>query len=232
MPLALLLLLAQAPVSDAGVAHAVPREPPFHFEVPQRLAWTDVGQKIGVGGMPIRIWAARSKLKLQDLLQGYVDQFEREGYYLPKNVKLEGLDLPKVVALDVKGGWSYLVWGFPEGDGTTTLIMGAGDVKARPKVAPKGELPVFPGAKSPVVSNVEAANMLAFTTTATEAEVIDYYRQVLPAGGFTEREPGTFVKDARKVRVLAKPQKQGLSVVVLEQADTDAWVEQARRSLR
>ncbi len=235
MPLALALsaLLAQLAAPDAGAARAAPREPPIDLSVPQRLAWVEVGQRVGVGGLPIRVYAARSKSKLQDLLQGYLDRFERAGYYLPRDVKLEGFDLPKVVAFDPENGWSYLVWGFPEGDGTTTLIIGAADVRSRPKQAPKGDLPVFPAAKAPVFSDVEAARMLAFTTTATEGEVIDFYRQVLPTGGFAEREPGTFVKDGRQVRVLAKRRGKLLSVVVLEQADQgpEPWVEEARKAV-
>lgn len=225
-------LLAQAS-ADAGVRPR-PRVPPLDLSVPKVVAFTEVGNKMMVDGRPIKVWAVRSKLTLQDLLQSYIERFEDHGYYLPRpgDVKIKGLDLPKIVAYDPAERWSYLVWGWPERDGTTTLIVGAADMQPLGKAPPSraGELPRFPGAKSAVVSNVEAARMLVFTTTASEAEVLDFYRQVLPSGGFTERETGTFVREGRAVRVMAKRAGKELSVVVIDQPDamTEPWLREAR----
>lgn len=228
------VLLSGAPrAADGGVARAGPM---VDLSAPKTVAFTEVGQRMTVDGMPIRVWAVRSRLSLGDLLQSYIDRFESAGLYLPRDVKLQGLDLPKVVAFDPKNHWSYLVWGWPEKDGTTTVVIGAADVtphEQEPAVRP-GELPRFPGARSAVVSNVEAARMLAFTTSATEAEVLDFYRQVLPSGGFQERESGTFVKGGRMVRVVARRDAKGLSVVVLDQPDSmpEAWLEEARKAVQ
>ena len=132
---------------------------------------------------------------------------------------LPGLKLPRVVALDDVRMVSFLVYGWPEADGTTTLVLGAADLAHR-KASGGGALPVFPGARSPTTFNVEAATALSFTAKATQDEVIDFYRAVLPSGGWKEREPGSFVKAGRVVRVLAKKQQGAeLSVVVLEQSD-------------
>ena len=93
------------------------------------------------------------------------------------------------------------------------------NTKSHRKPTSGGGLPVFPGAKAPTSFNVELATALSFTAKATQEEVIDYYRAVLPAGGWKEREPGAFVKEGRVVRVLAKQQGAALSVVVLDQSD-------------
>jgi hypothetical protein len=233
------VLLSQA-LPDAGVPPkpAGPRNPPIDLSVPKMVAYTEVGNRMMVDGQPIKVWAVRSRLRLQELLQSYIDRFEDHGYYLPKprDIQIQGLDLPKIVAFDPKEHWSYIIWGWPERDGTTTLIIGAADVSPQAKEAAGrgGQLPVFPGAKAPVVSNVEAARMLAFTTRATEAEVLDFYRQVLPTGGFKERESGTFVKEGRAVRVMVKPARAELSVVVIEQPDSmpEPWLREARESVQ
>jgi hypothetical protein len=75
--------------------------------------------------------------------------------------------------------------------------------------------------------------MLAFTTSATEAEVVDFYRQVLGSGGFTERDPGTFVKQGQMVRVMAKPAGKEISVVVIDQPDSmpEPWLQEAREAV-
>jgi hypothetical protein len=109
-------------------------------------------------------------------------------------------------------------YGWPEPDGSTTLVLGGADLRHR-KPAKPGALPVFPGAKAPTSFDVEFSTALSFTAKATQEEVIDFYRAVLPSGGWKEREPGTFVKAGRAVRVLAKKQGEALSVVVLEQSD-------------
>jgi hypothetical protein len=132
--------------------------------------------------------------------------------------RIAGLKLPRVVALDDVRMVSFLVYGWPESDGSTTLVLGAADLQHRKK-AQGGPLPVFPGAKSPTSFDIELATAVSFTAKATQEEVIDFYRAVLPSGGWKEREPGAFVKQGRVVRVLAKKQGAELAVVVLEQAD-------------
>ncbi len=241
--LLLAVTLAQAvPARDGGVARdagfaAGPRVPPIDLSVPKVVAFAEVGNRMLVDGRPIKVWAVRSKLTLEDLLQSYIDRFEGHGYFLPppREIRIPGLDLPKIVAFDPLGNWSYVVWGWPERDGTTTLIVGAADLQPQPKLPPArgGELPTFPAAKNPVTTNVEAARMLAFTTTAGEAEVLDFYRQVLAAGGFKERESGTFVREGRMIRVMGKPAGKELSVVVLDQPDSmpEPWLREARQAV-
>ncbi|MDP2272424.1 MAG: hypothetical protein Q8N23_32760 [Archangium sp.] len=205
-------VLSAAP--DAGPA-------PFSWDVPGQVQLVPVGKQLEGGGLPMAVFLARSTWELDRLLLHYAARFAEAGYFIPPKMgRITGLKLPRVVALDDVRMVSFLVYGWPEADGTTTLVLGAADLKNR-KQAQGGRLPVFPGAKSPTTFNVELATAVSFTAKATQEEVIDFYRSVLPSGGWKEREPGTFVKEGRVVRVLAKKQKASteLSVVVLEQSD-------------
>ncbi len=205
-------LLSAAP--DAGSA-------PFSWDVPGQVQLVPVGKQLEGGGLPMAVFLAKSTWELDRLLLHYAARFAEAGYFIPPKMgRIKGLKLPRVVALDDVRMVSFLVYGWPEADGTTTLVLGAADLKNR-KQAQGGVLPVFPGAKSPTTFNVELATAVSFTAKATQEEVIDFYRSVLPSGGWKEREPGTFVKEGRVVRVLAKKQKLSteLSVVVLEQSD-------------
>lgn len=210
------LTLLAAPV-DAGV-HDVP----FSWDVPGQVQLVPVGKQLERNGLPMVIFLARSTWELDRLLLHYAGRFRNAGFFIPPKMgRVPGLKLPRVVALDDTKMISFLVYGWPEADGTTTLVLGASDLAHR-KPQQGSELPVFPGAKGPTRFDVEAATALSFTAKATEAEVIDFYRSVLPSGGWAEREPGAFVKDDRVLRVLAKKSKTPgeLGVVVLEQTDT------------
>lgn len=212
---AALVLLASP--ADAGV-----RDVPFSWDVPGQVQLVPVGKQFERNGLPMVIFLARSTWELDRLLLHYAARFRDAGFFIPPKMgRIPGLKLPRVVALDDTKMVSFLVYGWPEPDGTTTLVLGASDLAHR-KPQQGSELPVFPGAKGPTSFNVEAATALSFTAKATEAEVIDFYRSVLPSGGWKEREPGAFVKDERVVRVLAKKSKTPgeLGVVVLEQVDT------------
>jgi hypothetical protein len=187
--------------------------------VPGQLQLVPVGKRLEGGGLPMAVFLAKSSWELDRLLLHYAGRFAEAGYFIPPKMgRLTGLKLPRVVALDDVRMVSFLIYGWPEADGTTTLVLGAADLKNRKQVT-GGTVPVFPGAKSPTRFNVELATALSFSAKATQDEVIDFYRSVLPSGGWKEREPGTFVKGGRALRVLAKKQGSDLSVVVLDQTD-------------
>lgn len=212
----LLLALALAGAPDAGA-----RDAPFSWDVPGLLTLVPVGTRLEHNGLPLAVYAARSKWKLNDLLEHYAKRFAASGFYLPSNVALRGLTRQRVVALDDVKMVSFLVYGWPERDGTTTLMLGAADLGHRKPVVGSA-LPAFPGAKHLANFNLEQGLALSFTAQATEAEVMDFYRSVLPSGGWREREPGVFVREARAVKVLAKKDREGLAVVVLESFDEGA----------
>lgn len=213
MTLAVALAAWLGATPDAGAAT-------FSWDVPGQLQLVPVGRKLERDGLPMVVYLAKSSWELDRLLLHYAGRFAEAGFFIPPKMgRLPGLKLPRVVALDDRRMVSFLVYGWPEPDGSTTLVLGAADLAHR-KPSQGGVLPVFPGAKAPTTFNVELATALSFVAKATQDEVIDFYRSVLPSGGWQEREPGTFVREGRAVRVLAKTLKNGeLSVVVLEQSD-------------
>ena len=194
----------------------------FDWDVPEVVAWAEVGEKIQANGMPMKIFVARSKLKPRELLENYQKRFRTAGFYVPPvALKIAGLKLPRVTALDTISLWSYLVYVFPEPDGTTTLVMGAADLKGRQagKISGGFPAPAFPGSTAPFASNVEFARTLSFSTTAKEEEVVDFYRQTLPSGGWKERERGSFVREGRLLRLLSKGEGKDVRIVLVEEAD-------------
>jgi hypothetical protein len=196
----------------------------FDWNVPQLVAWAEVGDQIQANGMPMKIFVARSKWKPVALLEHYQKRFADEGFYIP-TLDIKGLKLPHLAALDTQGLWSYLVYAWPEPDGTTTLVLGAADLKGRKVGKPLAAgfpAPLFPGATGVFSSNVEFARTMSFNSESTQTEVIDFYRQTLPAGGWSEREKGSFVREGRLLRILARPGAKGLGVVLLEEADLPA----------
>jgi hypothetical protein len=204
-------LLGAAP--DAGAA-------PFSWDVPGQLELVPVGRRLERDGLPLSISLARSSWELDRLLLHFAGRFAAAGYFIPPRLgRITGLKLPRVVALDDVRLVSFLVYGWPEPDGTTTLVLGAADLGHRKRQG-EGVLPVFPGATAITHFNLEQVNAVSFSARATQAEVIDYYRAVLPSGGWAEREPGRFVSAGRQLTVLARQQGPGaLGVVLLEQAD-------------
>jgi hypothetical protein len=194
----------------------------FDWNVPKLLEWSEVGDQLQANGMPLKIFVARSAWKPGDLLDHYQARFAKAGFYTPeKPLKLPGLELPRLTALDTESMWSYLVYVWPEPDGSTTLVLGAADLKGKKKdkAASGFSVAAFPGATVTFTSNVEFARTMSFTAKATEAEVIDFYRQTLPAAGWKEREPGSFVRGGRLLRAATKQTKEGLQVVMVDEAD-------------
>lgn len=210
---ALLLALAAAPDAGSG---------PFDWKVPSAIAVVPVGEGFQRDSMPMTIYLARTKMDLDEALVHYAQRFADAGFFIPARMRpVHGLKLPRVIALDTENMVSFLVYGWPEPDGTCTLVLGSADLKGRKSSKGSGELPAFPGATSVTSFNLESATALSFVARAQEAEVIDYYRSVLPTLGWKEREAGVFVKGPRAVRVLAKKDKAAglLGVVLLEQPD-------------
>ena len=139
----MLALVAAAVLSaapDAGPA-------PFSWDVPGQVQLVPVGKQLEGGGLPMAVFLAKSTWELDRLLLHYAGRFAEAGYFIPPKMgRITGLKLPRVVALDDVRMVSFLVYGWPEPDGTTTLVLGAADLQNR-KQAKGGSLPVFPGAK-------------------------------------------------------------------------------------
>ncbi len=193
----------------------------FDWNVPQLLAWAEVGQsKMSVNGVPLKVFIARSKLKPAEVMKHYAARFGEAGFYNPPKVRLPGLELPHMVALDTQTLWSYLIYVWPEPDGTTSMVLGASDQAARKRQGPvNSPYPVFPGATHVLVTDVEVAKAISFSATTTEPELLAFYRQVLGSAGFKERAQGTFVKAGRQLRLVSKARAGQVEAVLIEEPD-------------
>lgn len=209
------LLLALALAADTGPS------PVFEWDVPAAVAQARVGDDaLALDGLPLRVYLARSRWDGEQLLRHYTARFEAAGFFIPPKLQpMRGFKLPRVTALDPERMISYIVWTWPEPDGTWSLVLGSANLGARRPRAGAGGLPQFPGAAAATSFNLEFAQGLTFRARATQDEVIAFYRATLPSGGWREREPGSFEKGGRLVRVLAKPDGKELSVVVLNEPD-------------
>ncbi len=192
----------------------------FDWNVPQLVAWAPVGDSMAVNGVPLKIYIARSKLKPADVMKHYAARFEEAGFYNPPKVRLPGLELPHMVALDTQTLWSYLIYVWPEPDGTTSMVLGASNqgVK-RTRAASESPYPVFPGASHILVTDVELAKAISYSAPTTQPELLAFYRQVFAAAGWKEREPGVFTKAGRQLRLVSKPRAGKLEVALIEEAD-------------
>jgi hypothetical protein len=190
----------------------------FEWNVPELISWTQVGSNgMEAAGLPLKMYAVRSKWKLHDLAVHYAKRFIDTGFYVdPRQKFFPGSSLPRLTALDPQTMWSYTVVFYEEKDGTTTMLLGAADLGHR-RPASETTLPLFPGGEHPSSFNLETAHALAFTAAATDVEVIAFYRQTLTAAGFTESAPGVFAKAGRQLRVFSKPEGSKLGVVVLDE---------------
>jgi hypothetical protein len=208
------LLLGLA--ADAGSAQ------PFDWDVPRLIANARIGSgRIDVSGLPLEMHVVRSQWKANDLAIHYARRFIDAGFFIPPGQRpLPGSTLRRLTALDPQSMWSYTIVFYAEDDGTTTMVLGAADLGHRRPVEPaRFPAPLFPGALRPSIFELEAAHALAFTTSGTEAEVISFYRQTLSAAGWREISLGTFAKNGRAMRVMAKPDGKQLGVVVLEESE-------------
>lgn len=210
---ALVAALLAAP--DAGP----PARAAFQWDVPALVSTAEVGQRLEARGLPLKVHLARSSWRLPDLYRHYARRFEAAGFYVdPHQGPLEGLSLPRLTALDPDSLWSYTIIFYAEVDRTTTLVLGAADLKGR-KTRAAAFAPVPPAARGVAVLDVEAGRSLSFQTDVTAPELLEFYRATLPTQGWTERKPGDFVRQGRRIRLLTRAQGAALQVVVLEEPD-------------
>lgn len=208
-----------AALADGGVAPA-----PFQWDVPKVDRVVEVGDRLEAKGLPLKVYLAHTRLSQQDVFRHYLERFAREGYFIDRQQKaLPGLSLLRLTAFDEKRLWSYTVIFYPEADGTTTLTLGAADLSARRRGAAAAGvgLPVLPGARRVLTSDVELGRSLSFETTDAPEQVLAYYQTTLPALGWKEREKGTFIKGSRRLRLLTRPGQGALQAVLLEDADLE-----------
>jgi hypothetical protein len=221
--LAPLLLAAGAPGKTAKLK-APPAAPiekvPYSWDIPNAHDSISVPSTLEANGVPVRLSAVKSTWKVADLLPYIADSFFKHGLYVPPvRHQLQLVKEPTVTALDHVRMISYTAIFQSNPDGTTTVIMGEANVGKRRKPSDKHFAPIFPGAGPVVTADVEGARTLNYTAKTQSSEVMKFYKDVLAKEGYSEKEPGTFQKQAQEIRVIAQPVKDGdVSVAVIGRA--------------
>lgn len=212
--------LVPDPPSHLVPAAIEPSKPPFSWSIPRVVEDAPVEGGMQSLGVPVRAHAVRSEERMDVLYEHIVRSFRAAQLYVPPPpYQFHFGDAVSVTAIDDERMISYTAIFQPNPDGTTTLILGEADLAARNPAPEEGGVPAMPGARGVLRSLTEGAQTLTYSVGATREEVLGYYREVLPSFGFTESEPGAFVRGTARVTVMTTPEGKGRqSVVVLEQA--------------
>lgn len=194
----------------------------FTWDVPEKIEVVDVPGILRSDGIPLRLTAVRSKMKLEPLIRHFYGRFVEARLYVAEAD--EQLQLPKVpmlTALDTTTLISYTVVFQQNPDGTTTVVLGEAHLSERdPSPAGFDFAPIFPGASEVVRSDVEGMRTLTFTTGAKADEVLRFYRDVMGKAGSRELSPGLFQDGGRQVKVATHPLGGRLTVSISERAAT------------
>lgn len=221
----LLALAALAPVEAS--AQALDPMPPAAEAPKPRFQWDvpDIIQAIGVpgvtlvNGMPVTMQAVVSKWSIDPLAGHLIQQFERAGLFIPpEHQQPKGSVYAQLTAIDPETMLSYTVIFQPNKDGSTTLLLGVADVSRNPAKTADTFAPVFPGGSEVVQTRIETMQNLVYKAKAQPAEVLAYYREVLPAAGYREVEAGQFQSADTRLSVLTRANEDGTVSVTVNQA--------------
>ena len=157
-------------------------------------------------GIPVKIRAAHSSWRAENLAQYYMEQFQRAGLYVPpdKDVTTTTTN-PQLTALDPDRMIAYTVIFQIHPDKSTTVIQTSANLALREamQAAAVGFAPIFPGAKGLVQTTIEGTRMVQYTASAPGEEVMEFYRSTLKAAAYKEQDPGDFQKGTEVLRVRA-----------------------------
>jgi hypothetical protein len=204
--LVLELLLAAPP---AG-AQAPPPRDPLQWEVPGQVSVIEVPAKMDVAGIPVRFRVVISKDKVDFLFKHFAKAFHEAGFYLPPPPrKMSGP--PRLTALDPRTLTSFTVIFQPQPGGKTEVIVGEARLKDRQPAAPP-MVPVYPGGKDVLQSNLEGGRTLGYQVEARQEEVKAWYQKELTRLGYKEEEPLLFRRPEKELRLAVTPQPGGVHV--------------------
>lgn len=211
--------------ADAGVAldvGALPAPVSFSWDIPGVISAVEVpGQQV-TNGIPVKFDAFLSSWRMEDLANHFVDSFGKAGLYVPPpqdQMRVEGM--VQVTAIDPGKLVSYTVILRPTENDQTVVIAAQAALQGwnpHPEVADIA--PVMPGAEGVVRSQSEGMRSFSYKVKATEEEVVGFYRSVMRANGFEEKEPGVFRKAAEEISVNQSEEGTGTRGVMVMRRGT------------
>lgn len=202
----LALLWVSLPAAAEGV----------QWDIPQVIEDAPVDGQLDSMGIPVALHAVKTRAKVDELVPHFLAQFAKAGLFVapPSKQQREAPEMT-LTGLDPKTRISYTVILQPRPDGTTNLILGEAHLADRVTQPLNDIAPLFPGAKEPVRTNTETARALIYRVTATEKEVLAFYKDSLGKVGYAEAEPGTYQRGDQELRVEVRPGAKGEHLVAV-----------------
>jgi hypothetical protein len=208
-----LTALVLAAGADAGTQG--PRVSGDFLEVPRAISRTEVPKGLKALGVPVQLSAVLSRENVPNLELHFRDAFRRAGLFVPAKGEIDDVGpLPQVTGLDVENETSYSVLFQANRDGTTTVIVGKAALHAAQEPEPPFA-PVFPGGTPPLVADLEAGKSLTYSTPATAAEVLAFYKDTLRRSGFQPAGENAYARGSVALQIWATPRESGTAVVVV-----------------
>jgi len=188
---------------------------PFAWPRPEVIEEIDVPDTVKSAGVPVKLRLLRSRLGPQALLEAFARAFVEAGLYVPP-VQRRVVAEPHVTGLDWRAFVSYSAILHPNGDGTTTCVLGEA---ALAKKTDKGPdlAPLLPGARDVLRVEQEGARVLSYWAGAPAAEVQRFYGETLGRFGFkpSAEEPFVFERRGERLTLMVTPERTGGVSVVL-----------------
>jgi hypothetical protein len=217
---------AQAKAPASGAASPAPaegeggerRKRAFSWSVPGMVSHVDIAGTIVAQGIPMKLHMVESSWKPPELFDHFGKVFTQAGFYIPPpKHQLVVHGAATLTAMDVERMLVYTVIMRISPDGKTTKVfLGTSNMEQAKSAASQAFVPIYPGARNVLTSDVEVGRTLGFVTSARPEELHAFYRRVLTEKGFQEESPGVYFKDRERIEVLARPSdKDGLSVLIL-----------------
>ncbi len=203
-------------------AEQVPKDLPkkFTWDIPQVVEQVEVPGVVEGMGTPVKLHAVRTRMKLLDIMAFMDREFAKARLYVAPRKDLTKLSSdPQLHGFDPYRKIGFSVIYQPNPDGTTTLILGEAHLEESRGLSNGFALPVHPLAQGTIQSRQEGAVVVAYSVTASEAEVGQFYTDVLGMQGYTPVAKLKFRKDRQQVVVAYQPnQGTGAAGVVVTQS--------------
>lgn len=182
-----------------------PSVDPFLKDVPGVTASPTSAVSTKVDGILVVQRSLRSDRSPEELKEFFGAAFEKAGFYIaPDQDKLTPQLGVQISGLDTENLLSYTALLQPSGNKGTTIVLAVANLGK--KDAPKNPIgPVYPGAVSITMYNLESMKAMTYRTDGTPAEIKTFYRDTLTAAGFKEGEPNTYVKGNQQFAITVSP---------------------------
>jgi hypothetical protein len=194
------------------------------WNVPGLQSYVDVPVVQFVNGLPVRFNAAVANHDVPYLMEYYAKEYQKAGLYIPPPDSMNSLGLGdrffQLTGLDTDNLISYTVMLQPIGEKQTTVIMAQGYLQEWLKKKNKTSTdfaPLYPQALQVVRTHTEGMELISFSTKSPANQVMAFYDDVMPKGGYAPAGKGVWMRGQERIKVTAaKAPNEGGTGVMLE----------------